>query len=95
MTKFIQLGERKNGRIVKNEQWSLKEFEKMLCVDAGPTIKTTVFDRVFKTKKYIRAMEQSAYRLGIESVILSMNIAIDLDIKGKGSAKKTTKRSKK
>lgn len=92
MTKFIQLGEKKNGRIVKNEQWSLDKFGELFGIDTS--IKPSAFDKLFKTKKYLESVRQQSYQLGIKRVLTDMEILIDSDVKGKGSKKKTVKGKK-
>ena len=55
--KFVQLGERKNGRIVKNEQYTVDKFLKLvfpiIAYEEPHTI--TWFDRTFKTEKYVES----------------------------------------
>lgn len=86
--KFIQLGEKKNGKIVKNEQWSLDKFGERFGFDTSKLIKPSRFDKLFKTKKYIRAVEQQAFNEGIKYVLCEMDLLIEWDIEGKSKKKR-------
>ena len=90
--KFIQLGERKNGRIVKNEQYTFEQLmsKTEAVLEAPPAY--TWFDKMFKTQNYLDYIRQVGFNIGYEkgqfSVFAEMEILIDLDVKGKGSPKK-------
>ena len=90
-TKFIQLGERKNGRIVKNEQYTFEQLmsKTEAVLEAPPAY--TWFDKMFKTQNYLDHIRQVGFNIGYArgqaSVFAEMEILIDLDIKGKGSGR--------
>ena len=54
ITRFVQIGEKRNGRIYKNEQYKLDEFILGLLPTKiqKSSIKISKFDRVFNTNKY-------------------------------------------
>lgn len=91
--KFVQLGKRINGRIVKNEQYDIVEFCELVFPKKEPKwIIYNNLQRLFNTKKYKEAVKQyEEWKLNTSAnVILKNKITqlIDKDVKGKGSWRK-------
>jgi hypothetical protein len=92
---FIQLGLRKNGRIVKNEQYDIDKLaRKVFSEFVVPS--PNWFDRTFKTKTYRLVMEGKAYvrgyALAVDEFKAGIIRLIDNDVKGKGSPKGRSKK---
>lgn len=96
--KFIQLGERKKGRIVKNEQYTLKQFiielrKKLLPKDVLYSVGVPgLFERLNKKKMQAQrnGIANAAYNHGWQDCINSVNETIKelINADNKGKTKK-------
>ncbi len=91
--KFVQLGLRKKGRIVKNEQYSIKKFiEETLGLETQPAKKPdtpSFWERLSKYKtttaiqtSYERG-ESSGYQKAIKNLKRNIGVLIDQDKEGR------------
>jgi len=93
-TKFVQIGLRRKGRIVKNEQYNLREFPNVILVDrCCPSLKLdpqNLFSKIvmkligskYISKRLIESFQQG-YRECMGDLVTDMSDAIDYDNFGK------------
>ena len=91
--KFVQLGKRINGKIVKNEQYGVEEFCELVFPKKEPKwIIYNNLQRLFNTKKYKEAVKQyEEWKLNTSANVILKNKITQLigkDVKGKGSWRK-------
>jgi len=90
-TYFIQLGMRKNGKIVKNEQYGVTELRDKLFERLTAIEPITAWDRFWKTKKYMAYVRHDSYCEGYSMAEHHFRYGIadliDKDVKGKGTKK--------
>lgn len=104
--RFIQIGMKRNGKIVCNEEFELNKYfneTKLIeeLVAEVKTIKLKWFDKVFKTKRYKHNVKVSHQLNGslttLNGVQQAMNLVIDEDLENKTLSKRkaVTKTKKK
>lgn len=90
--KFIQLGERKNGRITKNEQYTIEELRNLFLSMVVTHEKPNWFHCKFRTRTYIDWIEADAYEAGFgdafNEVFDTFETLIENDKAGKSTRKK-------
>ncbi len=87
--KFIQIGLKRKGRIVKNEQYTIEEFRKLMggeLRDYKPIPFLSIWKRIFNPKGVIRVVRlarergiQEGWNDAINHVVMRINHLINSD----------------
>jgi len=77
---FVQVGLRRNGRIVKNEQFSLEEFSERFPYErVTPVREVSLFNRIFKGVKVLRTAFVMGYCGAMRDLITDIKSEINKD----------------